>query len=84
MKDDFEGRWRKEEDISRPSRSLSTSVHVDNSDSDFVEEMSQNSHKLGTEPKWSAHADAIFCDTFSPVERQVTLANHKRQRLWKD
>ena len=42
MNDDFEGRWRKEaEDISRLSRSLSSSVHVDISDSSSVEEMSQ-------------------------------------------
>ena len=48
MKDDFEGRWRKEEeDISRLSRSLSSSVHVDISDSGSVEEMSQNHYKLG-------------------------------------
>ena len=33
MKDDFEGRWKKEEEnISRLSRSLSSSVHVDISD----------------------------------------------------
>ena len=42
MKDDFEGRWKKEEEeISRLSHSLPSSVHVDISDSDSAEEMSQ-------------------------------------------
>ena len=47
MKDDFEGRWRKEEEeMSRLSRSLSSSVHVDISDSGSVEKMSQKHYKL--------------------------------------
>ena len=46
-----------EEEISRLSRFLSSSVHVDISDSGSVEEMSQTHHKLVAKPKWSAHAD---------------------------
>ena len=58
MKDDFEGRWRKEEeDFSRLSQSLSSSVRVDISDSGSVEEMRQKRYNLGAKPKWSAHAD---------------------------
>ena len=58
MKDDFEGRWTlEEEEISRLSRSLSSSVHVDISDSSSVEEMSRMHYKLRAKPKWSAHAD---------------------------
>ena len=58
MKEEFEGRWRiQEEEISRLSRSLSSSVHVDISDSGSVEEMCQKHYKLGAKPKWSAHAD---------------------------
>ena len=51
MKDDFEGRWRmEEEEISRLSRSRSSSVNVDISDSGSVEEMSQKHYKLGPNP----------------------------------
>ena len=51
MKDDFEGGWREEEEeISRLSRSHSSSVHVDISDSGSVEEMSQKHYKLGQNP----------------------------------
>ena len=58
LKDDIEGRWRmEEEEISRLSRSLSSSVHMDIFDSGSVEEMSQKHYKLGAKPKWSAHAD---------------------------
>ena len=58
MKDDFEDGWRKEEEeISRLSRSLTSLVHVEISDSGSVEEMSQKHFKLGAKPKWSAHAD---------------------------
>ena len=56
MKEEFEGRWRmQEEEISRLSRSPSSSVHVDISDSGSVEEMCQKHYKLGAKPKWSAH-----------------------------
>ena len=48
MKDDFEGRWKKEEEeISRLSHSLSSSVHVDISDSGSAEELSQKHYKMG-------------------------------------
>ena len=58
VKDDVEGTWKKEEEeISRLSHSLSSSVHVDISDSGSAEEMSQKHYKLGAKPKWSAHAD---------------------------
>ena len=58
MKEDFEGRWRKEEEeISRLSQSPSSSVHVDICDSGSVEEMSQKHYKLAAQTKWSAHAD---------------------------
>ena len=58
MREEFGGRWRmQEEEISRLSRSRSSSVHVDISDSGSVEEMSQKHYKLGAKPKWSAHAD---------------------------
>ena len=51
MKDDFGGRWRKEEEeIPRLSRSPSSSVHIDISDSGSVEEMSQKHHKWGPSP----------------------------------
>ena len=43
------------EDISRLSRSPSSFVHADISDSGSVEEMSQKHHKLGAKPMWSAH-----------------------------
>ena len=47
MKDDFEGRWKKEEEeISRLSHSLSSSVLVDISDSGTAEEMNQKHYKL--------------------------------------
>ena len=56
MNDDFEGRWKKEgEEISRLSRSLSSSVHVDISDLGSAEEMSQKHYTFGAKPKWSAH-----------------------------
>ena len=56
MKDDFEGRWKKEQaEIARLSHSLSSSVHVDISDSCSAEEMSQKHYKLGAKPKWRAH-----------------------------
>ena len=58
MKEELEGRWRmEEEEFSRLSRSLSSSVHVDISDPGSVEEMSQKHYKLRAKPKWSAHAD---------------------------
>ena len=58
MREKFEGRWRmQEEEISRLSRSRSSSVHVDISASGSVEEMCQKHYKLGAKPKWSAHAD---------------------------
>ena len=79
MKDEFEGRWRmEEEEMSRLSRSLSSSVHVDISDSGSFEEMSQKHYKLGAKPKWSAHADwpNLSEDTYSTVEGQITVANH--------
>ena len=59
MKDDFEGRWKKEEEeMSRLSRSLSSSVHVDISDSGSAEETSQKHYILEAKRKWSAlHAD---------------------------
>ena len=48
MKDDFEGRWKKEEEeISRLSHSLSSSVHVDITDSGSVVEMSQKALQIG-------------------------------------
>ena len=51
MKDDFQGRWKKEEEeISRLSHSLLSSVHVDISDSGSAEEMSQKHYKLGSNP----------------------------------
>ena len=56
MKDDFEGRWKKEEkEISRLSHSLSSSVHVDISASGSAEEMSQKHYILEAKPKWCAH-----------------------------
>ena len=58
MREEFEGRWRmQEEEISRLSRSSSSSVHVDISISGYVEEVSQKHYKLGAKPKWSAHVD---------------------------
>ena len=63
MKEDFEGGWKRkandeEEESPRLSHSLSSSVHVDISNSCSVEEMtSQKHYKLGAKPKWSAHAD---------------------------
>ena len=70
----FEG-WRKkeEEEVARLSHSLSSSVHVDTSDSGSVEEMSQKHYKLVAKSMWSAHAD---WPDLSAVEREVTLANH--------
>ena len=48
---DFEGIWKKEEEeISRLSHSLSSSVHVDISDSGSAEDMSQEHYKLGPIP----------------------------------
>ena len=48
MRDYFEGRWRmEEEEVSRLSRSPSSSVHVDISDSGSVEEMSQKAVQIG-------------------------------------
>ena len=58
MKEDFEGRWKRkandeEEEVARLSHSLSSFVHVDISDSCFVEEMTSPKHyKLGANPKW--------------------------------
>ena len=46
-----------EEENSRLSRSLSSSEHVDISDSGSVEEMSQKHYRLDAKPKWSAHTD---------------------------
>ena len=56
MKEDFEGRWKKEvEKVARHSHSLSSSVHVDISVSCSAEEVSQKHYKLGAKPKRSAH-----------------------------
>ena len=58
MSEEFEGRWRmQEEEIFGLSRSRSSSLHVDISDSGYAEEMSEKHYKLGAKPKWSAHAD---------------------------
>ena len=58
MSEEFEGRWSmREEEISRLSRSRSSSLLVDISHSGSVEEMSQKHYRLGAKPKWSAHAD---------------------------
>ena len=90
MKDEFEGRWRmEEEEISRLSRSLSSSVHVDISDSGSVEEMSQKHFKLGAKPKWSAHADWPNLSEDSsatpiPPWRDKSLWRITRQRRCKD
>ena len=47
MKEEFEGRWRmEEEEFSRLSRSLSSSVHVNISDPGSVEEMSQKTPQI--------------------------------------
>ena len=51
-----EGRWKKGvKEISRLSHPLSSSVHVDISDSGSAEEMSQKHYKVGAKPKWHAH-----------------------------
>ena len=57
MKADSEGRWKKKEEISRPSHSLSSSFQEDIFDSDSAEEMDQKHSKLGAKPNWCAHAD---------------------------
>ena len=52
MSDDFEDGWRKEEEeISRLSRSLTSPVHVEISDSGFVEEMSEKALQIGCKTK---------------------------------
>ena len=62
MKEYFEVRWKRkvndeEEESPRLSHSLSSSVHVDISDSCSLEEMTSPRHyKLEAKPKWSAHA----------------------------
>ena len=56
MKDDYEGRWKKEEEEnSRLSLSSSSSVHADILDSGTAEKMSQQHYKLGVKSKWCAH-----------------------------
>ena len=57
MKADSEGRWKKKEEISRPSHSLSSSFQEDIFDSDSAEEMDQKHSKLGAKPNSCAHAD---------------------------
>ena len=81
MKDDFEGKWRtEEEDISRLSRSLSSSVHVDISDSGSVEEMSQKHYKFCAKPKWSAHAD---WPNFSEDSSATPIPPWRDKSLWR-
>ena len=56
MNDDCECRWKNdEEENSRLSHSLSSSVHVNISDSGSAEKMSQQHCTLGATPKWCAH-----------------------------
>ena len=81
MKEDFEGRWKKEEEeISRLSHSLTSSVHVDISDSGSAEEMNQKHYKLGAKPKLSAH---IAWPNMSEESSATPIPPWRDKSLWR-
>ena len=55
-------------------------VHVDISDSDSAEEMSQKHYKLGAKPEWSAHAD---WPNLSEDPSTTTIPPWRDKSLWR-
>ena len=91
MKADSEGRWKKKEEISRPSHSLSSSFQEDIFDSDSAEEMDQKHRKLGAKPNWCAHADwpnmsgdESFTTTVPPLRDHTLSGGSQQQEQSKD
>ena len=84
MKEDVEGRWKKDEEkIPRRSHSSSSSFQADSSDSGSAEEMDQKHCKLGAKPKWSAHADWSAYADWSDDSFATPIPPWRNKSIWR-